>query len=119
MARETVAERKARLEQLAQEEREREQATYPARLMEVLERASRVRFELTVRDSQFRVTQLNDEFMVVLTLEYTPESNYELDELRYRLNDIEEQEADAARREMVRRAALSKLSQEERELLGL
>jgi hypothetical protein len=87
--------------------------------MEVLERASRVRFKLTVRDSRFRVEQLNEDFEVFLTLEYTPESNYELDELLYRLNDIEEQEAEATRREMVRRAALSKLSQEERELLGL
>ena len=109
MARETAAERKARLEQLAQE----------TRLMEALERACNARFELTVRDSRFRVVELNEDFRVNLTLEYTPESNSALDELVIEVEYIEDREAEAYRREMVRRAALSKLSQEERELLGL
>jgi len=119
MARETAAERKARLEQLAQETRLIEQATYPTRLMEALERACNARFELTVRDSRFRVVELNEDFRVNLTLEYTPESNSALDELVIEVEYIEDREAEAYRREMVRRAALSKLSQEERELLGL
>jgi hypothetical protein len=115
MARETAAERKARL----YEHVVARQAAYPERLMKVLERASRVGFELTVREGKFHVVELNEDFSEVLTLEYTEESDLSLDTLFYRVEDVEEERAEANRRDMVRRAALSKLSQEERELLGL
>ena len=119
MTRETATERNARLAQEAYERDQAAQAAYPERLMEVLERACKAGFELTVRDSRFCVVELNEGFRVNLTLEYTPEAYVDLGQLVSEVEYIEEREAEARRRVMVRNAALAKLSQEERELLGL
>ncbi len=119
MARETAAERNARLAQQAYERDQAAMAAYPERLMEVLERASNAGFELTVRDRLFRVVELNEGFRANLPLEYTPEAYVVLGELVSEVEFVEERAAEAKRRAMVRNAALAKLSQEERELLGL
>jgi antitoxin component of MazEF toxin-antitoxin module len=121
MARETKAQR---LEREAAERAayEAEQAaTYPARLMEMLERATNQNFELEVREGMFVLTDRDDrrDRTVMLTLTYSTENQEALHELDWRVDMKEEAEREAARKAAVRQSALSKLSKEERELLGL
>ena len=121
MARETKAQR---LEREAAERAAYEAemaATYPQRLMAMLERATKVNFELEVRDGKFHLEDRDDrrDRAVELTLTYSKENQEALHELDWRVDTKEEREREEQRRYQVRQAALSKLSQEERELLGL
>lgn len=121
MARETRAQR---LEREAAERAAYEAvaaATYPERLMEMLERATKVNFELAVREGKFVLSDRDDrrERNVELTLTYSAENQEALHELDWRVDMKEEAEREAERRRLVKQAALSKLTQEERELLGL
>ena len=121
MARETKAERVAR-EAQARYAFEAEQAeSFPNRLMAMLERAVNQNFELTVRDAKFVVEDRDArrERAVELTLTYTKENQEALQELDWRVEAKEEAEREALYRVQVRNAALNKLSQEEREVLGL
>lgn len=122
MARETKAQR------LAREAAERaaygaeRAATYPQRLMKMLERATSVNFEIKVRDGKFLLTDSDDprEGVVELTLAYDSEINEAaLNELDWRVDIKEEAEREALRRVQIRNAALAKLSQEERTILGI
>lgn len=121
MARETKAQR---LEREAAERAAYEAemaATYPARLMAMLERATKVNFELAVRDAKFVLRDRDDhrDRVVELTPTHNAENQEALDELSWRVALKEEAELEAARKAAMRQAALSKLSKEERELLGL
>ena len=121
MARETKAQR---LEREAAERAayEAEQAaTYPQRLMAMLERATNQNFELEVREGKFVLEDRDDrrDRAVELTLTYTRENQEALHELDWRVELKEEAAREAERRYQVRQGALAKLSQEERELLGL
>ena len=120
MARKTKAEREAEA-QAAREQREAEaRAAYPALLMNALERATILSFELEVRNGTFRVRDRNSpNDSWELTYEYTLESDDILDSLQRELAWQEEKEAEANRKWLARQAALSKLSDYERELLGL
>lgn len=121
MARETKAERLAR-EAAERAVYEAEMAaTYPARLMAMLERATRQNFELEVRDAKFVLSDRDDrrDRVVELTLEYSTENQEALHELDWRV-DVKEQAAlEAERKRNARANALNKLTKEERELLGL
>ncbi len=121
MARETKAERLAReaAEKLAQQAAQA--ATYPQRLMAMLERATKANFELTVKDGEFLLSDRDDRSAgwTVLTMIWGTENEGELQELDWRLEIKEEAEREAQRRMLVRNQALNKLTQEERELLGL
>ena len=121
MARETRAQR---LEREAAERAAYEAvaaATYPERLMEMLERATKVNFELNVREGKFVLENRNArrEPVVVLTPTYSAEGQEALHELEWCVEMKEEEEREAARKESVRQAALAKLSREEREMLGV
>lgn len=122
MARETKAERMARI---AQEQAEREAAlvaAYPANLMEMLERATNQRFfELQVQDSKFRLVDLNAprDQVIELGIFFTPENQIALSELTWRVEVKEAELLEAQRRVEIRRAALSKLTVEEKEILGI
>ena len=121
MARETKAERLVR-EAMEREAYEAEMAaTYPQRLMSMLERATKVNFELEVREGRFLLTDRDDrrDRVVELTLVYSKENQEGLHELDWRVDVKEEAEREAARRYAVKQAALAKLSKEEKELLGL
>lgn len=121
MARETKAQRLAR-EALERLNWEAEQiATYPARLMSILERATNINFELTVKDGQFLLEDRDDhsDRAVVLTLEYSTANQEALHELDWRVDIKEDREREAQRRIQTRVRALNKLTQEEREVLGL
>ena len=119
MARETKAQR---LEREAQEKAayEAEQAsTYPQRLMETLERATNAGFELGVCGGVFQVTHRDHRDFFVMGVTYTQVSDYNLSELGWLLNGMEEKAREAARKAQVKQAALAKLNAEEREILGL
>jgi hypothetical protein len=121
MARETKAERLAReaAEKLVQQAALA--ATYPQRLMALLERATNANFELTVKDGEFLLGN-RDAYRaeaVALTLTYSEANEDALQALDWRVEMKEEAEREAQRRVMVRNQALNKLSLEEREILGL
>lgn len=121
MARETKAERLAR-EAAAREAFEAEMAaTYPARLMAMLERATKSNFELEVRDAKFVLQDRDDrrDRTVELTLTYTTENQEALHELDWRVDMKEEEAREAQRQRDLRRQAFNKLSEEERNALGL
>jgi hypothetical protein len=122
MARENKAERLAR-EAAAREAFEAEQAaTYPERLMAMLERAQKSNFELTVEAGKFLLEDRDERDYLrrqVLTLEYNQASQETLHELDWRVEMKEEAEREAERKAQLRLTALNKLSREERELLGL
>lgn len=121
MARETKAERVAReaAEVAAAEANLAE--SYPDRLMAMLERAVKQNYELTVRNAKFVVEDRDArrDSAVELTLTYNRANQEALCELDWRVEAKEEAEREAERKAMLRRAALNKLSEEEREVLGV
>jgi len=121
MPRETKAERLAREAAEAAAFAAEQAATYPQRLMAMLERATKANFELTVKDGEFLINDRDDRSAgwVVLTMIWGTENEGELQELDWRLEIKEEAEREALRRVTVRNQALNKLSLEERQILGL
>ena len=121
MARETRAEREARLALERAAHEAEMSASYPGRLMAMLERAVKVNYELTVKDSKFRLEDRDDrrDRVVELTLTYSAANQEALHELDWRVEMKEEAQREAERRAALRRNALSKLTAEEREELGL
>jgi len=121
MARETVAQRTARLETEQAQREAVAKATYMTRVMSVLERATKANFELEVRDRLFVLEDRDDRRggTYRFPAEWSLDADNALDSLEFEVGYKEEAMREAARRAQVRAAALSKLSQEERELLGL
>jgi flagellar basal body-associated protein FliL len=121
MTRETKAERLAREAAEAAALAAVLTATYPQRLITMLERATKANFELEVRDAIFFLEDRDDsrDRTVALTLTYSKANEEALQELDWRVEMKEEAEREALRRATMRKAALSKLSLEEREILGL
>ena len=125
MARETVAQRNARLAQELEARLAREVAEYPARLMAALTRSTNAYFELSVVDNKFVVRDRNkyDPQDHVLAYAHSPNSQSQLEELEFVLDKHEYELAEARRVREVKENALRKvnemLSAEERELLGL
>lgn len=125
MARETKAERLAREAKARAAEEQALKASYPERLMAMLERATNQNYELQVRNGAFVLIDPDarsgpyDLLPYALSLESDSASEGTLRELDWRLEAKEEAEREARRRVEVRNAALSKLSAEEREVLGL
>ena len=125
MARETVAQRNARLAQELEARLAREVAEYPARLLAVLTRATNAYFELSVVDNKFVVRDRNkyDPQDHTLAYAHSPNSQEQLEELEFVLDKHEYELAEARRVREVKENALRKvnemLTEEERELLGL
>lgn len=96
-------------------------AEYPTRLMKALSRATDLQFVLSVVDDSFVVTDPNERYGEVFTMSYdynvaAEEYLYDLElELKLKYAEFVEKE----RRRQVRANALAKLSDEERELLGV
>lgn len=121
MARKTKAEF-AELVGAAEEERRRaEAATYPERLMALLERAVAVNFELTVKNSMFVLYDQDDRPSNAVTLSFasTDDSNSKLDSLTWEVDFKEKEQLAAEELRKAKAAALAKLTDEERKLLGL
>jgi hypothetical protein len=121
MARETVAQRNARMVAEREAELAVAKATYLSRLMSVLERATKVNFELEVRDGVFVVEDRDArrDGTYRLPVEWSQDADNTLDSLEFEVGYKEEAEREAERKAALKSAALSKLSVEEREVLGL
>lgn len=119
MARETKAERLAR-EHAEREEREATaMAHYFPRLMAALARATNeYYFELTVKEGMFKLVDRNSSDTYVLSPTWTREA-WELDNLESELASLDRERAEQARLTEVRRQAFAKLSDEEKQALGL
>jgi hypothetical protein len=121
MARETKAERLAREAAEAAAFAAEQAATYPQRLMAMLERATKANFELAISEAMFFLEDRDDrrDRTIALTLTYSKANEEALQSLDWRVELKEEAEREALRRVTARNAALAKLSKEEREILGL
>ena len=122
MARETVAQRNARLVQEREARLVQEVAEYPTRLMVALTRATNAYFELSVSDNKFLVRDRSNEVRA-LAYAHSPNSQFQLVELELDLDLHERELAEAKRLSEVKAEALRKvnelLTKEERELLNL
>lgn len=119
MARKTKAELAAEREEAQAAREAHEFAAYPALLMDTLERATKLSYELTVKDAMFLVRDLNSNAKWTMTPQHTRDSQDTLEALVYDVQDTEDLRAEAERRYQAKQVALAKLSKEERELLGL
>ena len=122
MARKTKAELQAEREEAQALQEAHEFAQYPSRLMAALEEATtRSNYELEVRDNQFTLRDRDSRRpeTVFLTLTHTRDSRQALDNLEWNLRVKADERAEAERQRQAREAALAKLTEEERKLLGL
>jgi hypothetical protein len=122
MAKETKAERMAREEVVRQAMLEEQEASYPNRLMAVLQRAQHANFEMAARnDMTFSLFDLDkrDRTYFEVDFFYSTDAESDLDDLSWAVKWKEEERAEAERKYLVRQNALAKLSQEEKELLNL
>jgi hypothetical protein len=121
MARETKAQREARLELELQGRLAMARATYTERMMAVLERAVKENFELTVKGNQFLVADRDNRHADTFRVypEWTVVSDAALYDLEVSVELKEEARAEREQRANVRATALAKLTAEERAELGL
>ena len=122
MARKTKAELQAEREEAQALQEAHEFAQYPSRLMAALEEATtRSNYELEVRDNQFTLRDRDSRRpeTVFLTLTHTRDSRQALDNLEWNLRVKALDRAEAERQRLARETALAKLTEEERNLLGL
>ena len=123
MARETKAEREARVARENEEYQAQQLAEWPARLMRNLERATGHAMEMTVVKGLFQVAwydSYNDREVAQFKL--TPDCYQDwsaMESLEWALDTADRREEEARRKAALRQSALSKLSKEEREELGL
>ena len=122
MARKTKAELQAEREEAQALQEAHEFAQYPSRLMAALEEATtQSNYELEVRDNQFTLRDRDSRRpeTVFLTLTHTRDSRQTLSGLEWNLRVKADERAEAERQRQAREAALAKLTEEERKLLGL
>lgn len=119
MAKETKAQRELRLEAERQARQEAMQADYPTLLLDTLERATKLNYELKVVEAKFVVREWNTSATWAMTPLYSEDSQDVLESLVYDVESEEEKRAEAERRYQAKQTALNKLTKEERELLGL
>lgn len=121
MARKTKAEQQAEREAERQAQMAVARATYPERMMAVLERATKENFELEVKNAQFVVTDRDDRYRQAYNLmpAWTETADMDLFALEVSVELKEEERAESERLSQVRRAAFAKLSEEEKNALGL
>ena len=109
-------------EEAARVERENQlRAEYPTRLMKVLSLATELQYALSVVNDSFVVTEPNETYPELFTMsyEYNAEAVQQLYDLELELSVKYADFAEKERRQQVRANALAKLSDEERELLGV
>ena len=122
MAPKTKVELAAEREQARAMVAELEFAQYPSRLMAALELATKkFYYELTVVNSLFTLMNRDRprDPALYFTMTHTPDSQMALETLEGELKAMAEQQAEQERQHLAREAALAKLTQEDRELLGL
>ena len=121
MARKTKAELTAEREAAHQARYDVAKATYTERMMAVLERAVKENFELTVRSGKFVVEDRDERRASPYVVQpvWTETADMDLYSLEVSVELKEEESAELVRKAQVRGKALAKLTEEERELLGL
>ena len=119
MARETKAERLVREAMEAEERHAVAVQTYPVRLMALLERASKLGFNLEVLNGTFRVAVPNSDEYFLFNYAHSGASEDNLHDLEWRVGAREREQAEEQRRYNLKQAALAKLTEEERDVLGL
>ena len=121
MARETKAQREARLEAEHVARVAVARATYPERMMAVLERATKENFELEVKNLMFKVEDRDERrvspYMVQPT--WSDVADMDLYSLEVAVELKEEARAESERLSQLRRQAFLKLTEEEQQALGL
>ena len=122
MPRKTREELSAERERVEAARRAEEAKAYPAKLMAALEEATtKNNYELTVVNGVFslRDRDASRDPALSLTAAYTANSQNALENLEWDLQTKAEERAEEERRYAVKQAALNKLTEEEKELLGL
>ena len=121
MARETKAQREARLEAEQAFRVEVAKSTYTQRMMAVLTRAVKENFELEVKNMLFKVEDRDDRRSspYMLYPEWTTVSDMALYDLELAVELKEEARAESERLSALRRQAFLKLTEEEQNALGL
>ena len=119
MARETVAQRNARFDAERDARLAAERSMYPTNLMNMLERATALGYELTVKDAKFVVRERNSLAKWSMAMTYDRNSQEMLDGMTWAVDEEELRRLGAEAKARAKAAALAKLSKEERELLGL
>lgn len=128
MTRETKAERIAREAQERFARQEKLAESWPTRLLALLERAQYTDFELRIRDQKFVISDggpfqgspwLHNERELEFTLEHSDANEKTLSDLEWQVDSREEQLREAERQLQLKKSALSKLTDEERKVLGL
>lgn len=100
----------------------RAKETYIERMMNVLFRATKENFELTVKDNEFLVNDRDDlrnGSMFLVSPVWSPMNDMIIYELSISVEIKEEERIKAERKFQMKRDALAKLTKEEKELLGL
>ena len=120
MARETKAERLAREEAENVLRLETLKAEYPERLMAALERAYENNYDVVPKNNEFRLVDRDDrDDTFRVSYAFTEVNDATLNELDWTLTYKEEKVREERRKMEVRNAAWYKLTEEERQLLGL
>ena len=120
MARETKAERLVREAAEHEARVEALKAAYPERLMATMERAYANNYEVVPKNNEFRLVDRDErDNAFTVSLSFTEEDDNTLNELDWTLTYKEEQVREERRKMEVRNAAWYKLTEEERQLLGL
>jgi hypothetical protein len=117
MARETKAQRMARLEQEHFLQEQELSKSYHKRLMTALGEATKERWGIHVVDSKFCVYVEGITFE--LGLDWTCMNEYTLSDFQFQVDMAQNARAEELRKAELRNNALAKLTQEERELLNL
>jgi hypothetical protein len=119
MARKTKAELAAEREEAQAMREAHEFAAYPTLLLDTLERATTLNYELTVNESKFVVRDPNSRAKWAMTPQHTKDSQETLEALVYDVEEVEARRAEAEHRYLATQTALAKLTPEERQLLNL
>ena len=121
MAKETKAQREARLEADTAQQVAVAKATYTERMMAMLERAVKENFDLTVKANQFLVEDRDHRRGNIFLVDpvWSPVNDMVLYELEVSVELKEEARAKREQKAQARATALAKLTKEERELLDL
>jgi len=120
MTKETKAERMARVEAEELVRQEELKSTYPQRLMAALHEAQTEGFLLDVKGMSFVLYDQNDsDTVAIVSYEFTNAAEGLLEDLLHAVNWKKQRRLESNRRFEVKQNALSKLTPEEKELLGL
>jgi hypothetical protein len=121
MTKETQAQRAQRNDSVHTQVEQLDRDTYIMRMMGVLDRAGAVYIELSVRGSDFYLEDLDDQCgdAFLISSKWSVKSDLDLFDLDRAVEYKEQKAAEASRLLKLKAGALAKLTDEERQLLGL